>query len=58
MDEQAVFDALKYRIEDTEYGPAVEHANGPKFWYQNGKRHRIGGSAFSGVRVLNGILWA
>ena len=52
MDEQAVFDALKYRVEITRggtrryynnaghlhrtEGPAVERANGYKAWYQNG----------------------
>ena len=54
--EQAVFDALKYRVEVDEDGsrryyssaellhrddgPAVEFANGHKEWYQNGQRHR------------------
>ena len=61
MSEQAVFDALRYRIEvDTrgtrwyynsanqlhrEGGPAVEWAGGTKSWYQNDKRHRIDGPA-------------
>jgi hypothetical protein len=26
-------------------GPAIEWANGDKYWYQNGKRHRIDGPA-------------
>ena len=26
-------------------GPAVEYANGDKFWYQNGKLHRVDGPA-------------
>lgn len=26
-------------------GPAVEHANGDKSWFQNGERHRIDGPA-------------
>ena len=57
MNEQAVFDALKYRIEvdssgtrcyyngDNQLhrmgGPAVEWNNGTKSWYQNGQLHRI-----------------
>ena len=61
MSEQAVFDALKYRIEVDEDGsrryyntngelhrddgPAVEWSNGVKFWYQNGQRHRTDGPA-------------
>tara|TARA_R110000772_G_scaffold26173_3_gene67703 strand:- start:567 stop:878 length:312 start_codon:yes stop_codon:yes gene_type:complete len=28
-----------------EDGPAVEHANGSKFWYIDGKRHRENGPA-------------
>ena len=28
-----------------EDGPAIEYANGSKFWYQNGKRHRLDGPA-------------
>ena len=27
------------------HGPAVESADGSKFWYQNGQRHRLGGPA-------------
>ena len=61
MCEQAVFDALKYRIEvsksGTRYyynnagkvhrtdGPAVEDINGTKLWYQNGQCHRTDGPA-------------
>ena len=61
MSEQAVFDALKYRIEVDEHdtrryynsdnqlhrdgGPAVEYATGEKRWYQNGQLHRIGDPA-------------
>ena len=61
MSEQAVFDALRYRIEvdmrgtrwyynsenqlHRDGGPAVEWAGGPKWWMQNGKRHRIDGAA-------------
>lgn len=56
MSEQAVFDALKYRVEVDKQGnrcyrnaaghphriggPAIELADGSKFWYQNGKLHR------------------
>ncbi len=58
--EQEVFDALRYRIEvdangtrryynragqlHRENGPAVEYANGDKFWYQNDQCHRTDGS--------------
>ena len=61
MDEQAVFDALRYRIEvdkdgtrryhnganqlHRENGPAVEYADGDKYWYQNGQLHRTDGPA-------------
>ena len=61
MNEQAVFDALKYRIEVDECGtrryfntdgklhrtdgPAVEMSDGSKSWYQNGLRHRTDGPA-------------
>ena len=61
MDEQAVFDALKYRVEvdicgtrryhnganqlHRENGPAIERANGTKYWYQNGLLHRTDGPA-------------
>ena len=59
--EQAVFDALRYRIKVDGYGtrkyfnnagylhrttgPAVEYAKGEKFWYQNGDLHRTNGPA-------------
>jgi len=33
------------------YGPAVEYADGDKFWYVNGKRHREDGPA---VEFANG----
>ena len=68
MSEQAVFDALKYRIEvDTrgtrwyynsanqfhrENGPAVEFNDGAKYWYQNGLRHRTDGPA---IEYRNGV---
>ena len=61
MSEQAVFDALKYRIEvDNEgtrryynsagqlhrvHGPAVEFLSGERQWYQNGNLHRTDGPA-------------
>ena len=61
MSEQAVFDALKYRVEVDAFGtrefynsdgqlhrtngPAIEYANGTKYWYQNGACHRIDGPA-------------
>ena len=61
MSEQAVFDALRYRIEDDCHGtrryyntagqlhrtdgPAIEYANGTKYWCQNGQRHRTDGPA-------------
>ena len=61
MSEQAVFEALKYRIEVDGHGnrcyrnaarqphriggPAIELADGSKFWYQNGKLHREDGPA-------------
>ena len=53
MSEQAVFDALKYRIVVNDSGsrlylnsagevhrtdgPAITHADGTKLWYQNGQ---------------------
>ena len=59
MTEQDVFDTLKYRIEVNKFGtrryynsagelhrdngPAVEYADGDKFWFQNGQRHRTDG---------------
>ena len=61
MNEQDVFDALRYRIEvdsagtrwyynsdnqlHRENGPAVEWACGHKEWWQNGQRHRTDGPA-------------
>ena len=61
MSEQAVFDALKYRVEVDAFGtrefynsdgqlhrtngPAIEYANGTKYWYQNGVCHRTDGPA-------------
>ena len=61
MSEQAVFDALKYRVEVNKCGtrryyngsnqlhrtngPAVEYADGDKSWYQNGQLHRVDGPA-------------
>ena len=69
MSEQAVFDALKYRVEvDTcgtcRYfnnagqlhrtdGPAIEYPNGAKFWVQNNLLHRTDGPA---VMYANGEL--
>ena len=59
--EAEVYEALKYLVEvdpdgtrryynsdgllHRELGPAVEYANGTKFWYQNGLRHRTDGPA-------------
>ena len=61
MSEQAVFDALTYRIEVNEYGtrryynaagqlhrldgPAIERADGTKYWCQNSLIHRTDGPA-------------
>ena len=61
MSEQAVFDALKYRIEvdghgnrlyynsagqlHRDDGPAVEYEDGRKEWWQNGQLHRTHGPA-------------
>ena len=61
MSEQAVFDALKYRVEVDIYGtrcyfnnanqlhrtdgPAIEYADGSKSWYQNDQYHRTDGPA-------------
>ena len=61
MSEVEVFDALKYRIDvdvqGTRWyynnanqlhrtdGPAVEYADGTKFWCQNGLKHRTDGPA-------------
>ena len=35
----------KGKVLHREDGPAVEYANGTKFWYLNGKRHREDGPA-------------
>ena len=67
MDEQAVFDALKYRVEvdicgtrryhnganqlHRENGPAVVWSNGTKFWLRNDQKHRTDGPA---VEFSNG----
>ena len=61
MSEQAVFEALKYRVEVDGHGnryyrnaagqphriggPAIELADESKFWYQNGRLHREDGPA-------------
>ena len=61
MSEQAVFEALKYRIEVDRHGtrryyngagmlhrnggPAIEFSNGVNYWYQNGLVHRNDGPA-------------
>ena len=61
MSEQAVFDALKYRVVVNEYGnrryynsagylhrtngPAIETSNGYKSWWQDGELHRTDGPA-------------
>ena len=75
MSEQDVFDALKYRIEVDKRGtrryydnagvlhrtngPAVEHADGSKVWYQNDQLHRTDGPAIEHADgnkwYLNGI---
>ena len=34
-----------HSIQHRENGPAVEYADGDKFWYQNGQFHRIDGPA-------------
>ena len=65
--EQAVFDALKYRIEvdargtrryynkDDQLhrtgGPAIVYAGGTKYWMQNGILHRTDGPA---IEIANG----
>ena len=67
MNEQEVFDALKYRVEVDSYGtrryynnagqlhridgPAIEHADGNKGWCQNGLLHRTDGPA---IEYING----
>ena len=61
MSEQAVFDALKYRVVVNEYGdklyynnanqlhrtdgPAIECPDNSKYWYQYGHLHRTDGAA-------------
>ena len=71
MSEQAVFEALKYRVEvdenDTRWyynnagqlhrtdGPAIEYPNGAKFWVQNGMLHRTNGPAV--VYTNNELQW-
>lgn len=71
MNEQEVFDALKYRISidylgNKRYfnksgqlhrlgGPAVVYADGIKCWWQNGQRHRTDGPAIE--RVNGGNEW-
>ena len=63
MSEQAVFDALKYRIETNDAGsryylnnagelhrtdgPAITHADGTELWYQNDQCHRTDGPAIT-----------
>ena len=71
MSEQAVFDALKYRIEDDGHGnrrycntagqlhrtngPAILWSNGNKSWWQDGELHRIDGPAVE--YVSGGKVW-
>ena len=71
MNEQAVFDALRYRVEvdmrgtrwyynaanqlHRENGPAIEYADGAKRWYQNSRRHRTDGPAVQ--RADGGKFW-
>ena len=70
MSEQAVFDALKYRIvvdeDGTRWyynsanqlhrgdGPAVEYATGDRYWYQNDRFHRTDGPA---IMLADGRKW-
>ena len=65
MSEQEVFNTLKYRIEvdargtrwyynsanhlHRDDGPAIEHATGVKFWFQNSLRHRTDGPAIDWI---------
>jgi len=35
-----------------EDGPAIEHSDGCKWWYLNGKRHREDGPAVNGLMVI------
>ena len=62
MSAQAVFDALKYRVEVNGYGTRryynnagqldrIEYAEGCKIWHQNGQCHRTDGPA---VEYTNG----
>ena len=69
MSEQAVFDALKYRIEVNKFGtrryynsagelhrddgPAIECTNGRRCWYQNGLLHRTDGPAIEWAHGIN-----
>ena len=69
LTEQGVFDALRYRVKVDHVGtrryynsagvlhrtngPAVEQANGDKFWYQNGVPHRTDGPA---IELSNGSM--
>ncbi len=41
-----------------EDGPAIEYANGDKFWYFNGMRHRVDGPAeeYRGVHKYYSIM--
>ena len=66
MDEQAVFDALKYRVDVDMFGtrryynsnnqlhrmggPAVEYVNGHVEWWQNGQLHCTDGPAIISER--------
>ena len=66
MNEQAVFDALKYRVDVDMFGtrryynsdnklhrmggPAVVYVNGNSAWWQNGQRHRTDGPAIELVQ--------
>ena len=70
MSEQDVFEALKYRIEvdargtrwyynsagqlHRDEGPAIERADGTRYWYQNGLRHRTDGPA---IEWCDGDKW-
>ena len=70
MSEQAVFDALKYRVEIDKFGtrryynsanqlhrtggPAVIRWSGTKEWWQDGELHRIDGAA---IEYADGDAW-
>ena len=70
MSEQAVFEALKYRVEVDKWGtrryynsanqlhctegPAVIRWSGTKEWWQNGQLHRIDGAA---IEYADGDQW-